>query len=456
MPYKAFKQGDKWCVHKHDTDGNPMGDAMGCHATEDEANAQVKALYANEGVSELTDGGEPQVIVVSEAVQDTIVSEFGGKTPKVPYAPGVDPTELLKDDPSPMFLVLPISQSGKVSRNGLQHDDELGETLVQQIMSDKPGGIMGHIPDDRRSTEYPVSQIHWVGAVRENGVTWAKGYIPRTMPDVREEFRILKAKRGKAATSIYGKAVKEMASDGSPKWRARRFQLEQIDLAPHKRAALPGSGEFEITAEMALGEPDEPEVIQEIQPTEGKIMTDKTEVLKELTVADLSSELKQAVVAEFQQEQGRVDRIAELEAETAQKDARIVELEQQVSRIAELEQQVSRLAELESAQFEHNLEAQIAELTDWQVNTDEGKAVLANLRAELKAKAQNRLGTVQEMESVVSTVKELMEGDAKWLVEMARDKLAGPSVTVPPKNANGDTKVPTADEIAAARARTGI
>jgi HK97 family phage prohead protease len=47
-PYAAVHEGDVWRVYKLDEAGKPTGDALGEHATEDEANAQVEALYANE------------------------------------------------------------------------------------------------------------------------------------------------------------------------------------------------------------------------------------------------------------------------------------------------------------------------------------------------------------------------------------------------------------------------
>jgi HK97 family phage prohead protease len=47
-PYGAVHQGDKWRVYKLDDDGQPTGEALGEHDSEADANAQVRALYANE------------------------------------------------------------------------------------------------------------------------------------------------------------------------------------------------------------------------------------------------------------------------------------------------------------------------------------------------------------------------------------------------------------------------
>lgn len=47
MPWKVFKNGEKFCVHK--MAGEMMGDRVACHDTEAEAMAQMRALYASEG-----------------------------------------------------------------------------------------------------------------------------------------------------------------------------------------------------------------------------------------------------------------------------------------------------------------------------------------------------------------------------------------------------------------------
>jgi len=51
MPWDIFRTGPEdtpYCVHKHDDDGEPIGKPLGCHATKEEAEKQVAALYANE------------------------------------------------------------------------------------------------------------------------------------------------------------------------------------------------------------------------------------------------------------------------------------------------------------------------------------------------------------------------------------------------------------------------
>jgi HK97 family phage prohead protease len=47
-PYRAYEEGGVWRVYKLDENGESTGDPLGEHETEEEAQAQVRALYANE------------------------------------------------------------------------------------------------------------------------------------------------------------------------------------------------------------------------------------------------------------------------------------------------------------------------------------------------------------------------------------------------------------------------
>lgn len=47
MPYKIFKEGDEYCVHKENADGS-KGDRIGCHSTREKALSQQRAILANE------------------------------------------------------------------------------------------------------------------------------------------------------------------------------------------------------------------------------------------------------------------------------------------------------------------------------------------------------------------------------------------------------------------------
>ncbi len=55
-PYRAIQEDGKWRVYKLGEDGEPTGQPLGEHETEEEAQAQVRALYANEPEAEEEDG----------------------------------------------------------------------------------------------------------------------------------------------------------------------------------------------------------------------------------------------------------------------------------------------------------------------------------------------------------------------------------------------------------------
>lgn len=56
-PYGVIHEGDKWRVYKLDAEGKPTGDPLGEHDTEEEARAQQRAVYANEGGKERQKAG---------------------------------------------------------------------------------------------------------------------------------------------------------------------------------------------------------------------------------------------------------------------------------------------------------------------------------------------------------------------------------------------------------------
>lgn len=63
-PYRAVREGNRWAVYKLDEDGEPTGKPLGTHDTEEEAQAQVRALYAQE------DDGDKGVEPVPDPMPD--------------------------------------------------------------------------------------------------------------------------------------------------------------------------------------------------------------------------------------------------------------------------------------------------------------------------------------------------------------------------------------------------
>jgi phage head maturation protease len=54
-PYGVFMNGEQHCVYKIDADGERTGESLGCHGTEDEAMAQMRAIMANEKAADTGD-----------------------------------------------------------------------------------------------------------------------------------------------------------------------------------------------------------------------------------------------------------------------------------------------------------------------------------------------------------------------------------------------------------------
>ena len=67
MPYKVNKSGEKWCVHKENSDGS-IGGKVACHDSEKEAREQIKALYASEESKSL--GVELDEYIFSEILEE--------------------------------------------------------------------------------------------------------------------------------------------------------------------------------------------------------------------------------------------------------------------------------------------------------------------------------------------------------------------------------------------------
>lgn len=68
-PWRVFERDGKFQVYKVDEDGEPVGESLGSHDTREEAQAQVRALYANEPDEEMADegAGEEKAVMKTEA-----------------------------------------------------------------------------------------------------------------------------------------------------------------------------------------------------------------------------------------------------------------------------------------------------------------------------------------------------------------------------------------------------
>lgn len=232
--------------------------------------------------------------VVSGEFNDVLaVTELRGSYPNVSIAAGVDFQALIENDPTPMFLTLPIGKVGATSGNKRHYDEAFVQELERQTLSEKPIGLMGHLSRAERDTAFPPEAIHWIGAAREGDTLWGKAYV--VPGPVRERIARYKAQGKTIATSI--DAIAEGVWDeGIKAYRmsAKSLRLNQIDIAPADRAGIPALASVPIlTTEMdaPLPEPQqEPEM-------------DKLQVIREMTPEDaalLPEPVRQAVLSNVQ------------------------------------------------------------------------------------------------------------------------------------------------------------
>ena len=224
------------------------------------------------------------------------VTELRGSYPNVPISADVDYQALIKGDPDPMFLTIPIGKAGVTSGNQRHYDEAFVQELERQTLANKPIGLMGHLSQADRATAFPEEAAHWVGAIREGNTLWGKAYI--VPGPVRERIARYKAHGKAIATSI--DAFAEGVWDETIKafrMAAKGLRLNQIDLAPADRAGIADLARVPLlTTEMQ----EEPAEIQQNITTEDNPAMDKLQVIQELTEADarlLPDSVRAAIVA---------------------------------------------------------------------------------------------------------------------------------------------------------------
>ena len=400
-------------------------------------------------------------------ISDTSLQSLKGDFPDVPTYSHVDTALLYQGDESPFHVTLPIAEIGRVSDNGLEYDSELVNAIAEQ-MSNGAGGIRGHIPDDQLSTAYPVDDVHWIGHQMQGNTLWAKGYIP--VGPTREDIRMKKARGGNIATSIFGDAVKEFQTGAKKTWKARQFALEQIDLAPTKRAALKNKHGFAITREM-----------------EGDIMPSDI-----VTVTDVPEPIREQIIRESDLPK-RVEKVAEIEQENTSLRAQVAELatfkhvcaeisttignnvdivpvvtmyHDMATKLAEMmgvpfasieikvREMHEQLESLQAAAFDSAVDTQVEELTKWDAKTDSGKAQVTSFRNILKKAVISEMGKERAVEKIAETAKKLWDEQYSVIGGAVVASLAGPGAFVPPKANTPPTTSRISDEQLAAAGKT--
>lgn len=370
MPWKVFKEGERFCVHKMMMDDS-KGEKVKCFDSENEATAHMRALYAN--VEEFR-GAFSDVLVITE---------LRGHYPTVPIAPDVDYAALIEGDDNPQFLTLPIGMVNGKSSNGRFYDEEFVTELMRQTLANKPIGLMGHLSESERATAFPKESLHWVGAVRDGDLIWGKAYL---IGEARERVRRYRASGKSIATSIdaYAEGVWDETIKAH-RMSAKSLRLNQIDLAPSDRAGISALARVPmLTTEM---QDEVAEVEQENHmPEKGKL-----DYINEMTAEDarlLPEPVRAAIVATVQTPP-EVAQVQELRAALGVDDK------------ADIAKLVTEMKQAQEAQAKAAIAQRITELV-----SDDEKGIKVKIARGIVTelvKARNPQ-TVQEAESAYAEV----------------------------------------------------
>lgn len=316
-----------------------------------------------------------------------MISELRGQYPTVPIDSSVDYAALVAGDESPVFVTLPIGKDGVTSRNKRHYDEAFVSELLRQTLAMKPIGLMGHLTEQERASAFRAEAVHWVGAVREGGILWGKGYVPPG--EARERLSRYKATGKSIATSIDAEATGTWDdSIGAYRMKAESLKLGQIDIAPADRAGIPDLAAVPVlTREMSDTPPADEPIQQEPE-------MDKLQVINEMTADDarlLPTAVRDAVVAAIP---------------AAPEIAQVQELRSilGVDASGDLTTVIKRMAEMQERQERAAITARISELA---ADKDKGIKLEAVRGLVVELVAARNPASVQEVDTIYADVVKL-------------------------------------------------
>lgn len=402
-----------------------------------------------------------------EVIREYKFHMLGGEYPEIDTYSNVDTALLYEGDEKPFHIVLPVARVGEVSANGLLYDEELVGSIETQLPG--LGGIRGHQRDEDLQYAFPLDAVHWVGHKRVGETLWAKGYVPPGQN--REDLRLRKARGGGIGTSIFGEAVKEFGTHGKRRvWKAKNFQMEQLDLGAGKQVSLKLGGDFAIVGEFEEGQVP-PETI---------------------TINDVPETVREQIIRQAQLE-GTASRVSELETQLSAANTQIAELRQYASIVAEIRSYAgadtdvatqfktmydeinklretlgpevnitvtvsemhNQIAEFKTREFTTKVDVKIAELTPWAVTHDTHKARVTALRNNMRRAVLAELGSERDEAKIAEVANRLWDEEYKPLADGLVREFAGPAAFVPGQQ-GGQTKPVTDDDIAAVKSKWGV
>jgi len=195
MPYQIEKQGDEWCVVKE-----KGGKSMGCHPTEKEAQAQMRALYASEKKEVEDDFLSVPETTLKESATDADFLDLGGERTQGSDAKDASEKALKLSQPEAGYVAVSMTP-GKACA-GCRWFDSYGT---------QNGYDAGH-PLCWLVTDYPLP-IEPTGYCERYEVAPSLEYHPEPMPVViveAEAYEEDKAVEAVVAPEVDEAARKEM------------------------------------------------------------------------------------------------------------------------------------------------------------------------------------------------------------------------------------------------------
>lgn len=337
-----------------------------------------------------------------------------GSYPDVPLAAGVEYATLVAGDDDPVFVTLPVGAVDTESRNGRRYDRAAVEAIVHAINTERSIGQKGHLRDDERAYRFDVPPLVWVGAKLEgDGRAWAKAYVLKTAPDVREYVRVAKASNAKVGTSIYGTA--DIDTDGN----VSNLQIESIDLAHPGRLGVPMAGAV-------------PQITQETETPEIQAETEETVPTEQMTLEATPAQIVEITRAHQAQVRELEGKVADLEGRVNDlaQIAEMLGVDDAISGVRIVQQQVSNLRRENGDLLEEAITAQVTEAV-----------AVENVRPILVEMVRNRKpATRQAVSDAVAAV--LAQEAVKALLKDAVGETMGPAQQRPVMPQQAETDQP--------------
>ncbi len=377
-----------------------------------EALAKLKKLYASEKMPLPTAHIEPDGTVLSH-----FSWKLSGSYPDIPLNDGISMDEIKQIEDDPVFLSLPLMKPGMVAKEGFVYT----QGFVQKVMSDmqSQGNIanMGHVARNDRDHLFPMPKALWVGAMQDNdGMVWGKAWLRDS--EFKTLVKQMKAANAEIATSVYGTYDPSQAKfnmDGTYEINPSTFKLESVDFAPPARAAL----QFERGVPVLTSHMNN----EELETNE---MT-KEELLAQMTVDDIPSEMREAIIAQFKEGQDTEAVMAQMRDENTRLTTEVETLRKGMAEVAK---------NAVMSQFESKLSEAV------KVDTEEGA-----LKELIRGRVLAHLAAETKPEEIDTLLTEAMDAPVyKTLATVVVAQMSGGAVITQVSDKTGGTK--TAGQLA--------